>query len=119
MAEIVKITLEAEDKTSGALQKLQSGIEKADSSIQEMVGSLCLIKWVVLDEIGRTARDMIRILKDFGILSSHTSTEEKIKGQNALAAGGPRWQIYWRHMRLKPYLEISRRPVRAFGPEGR
>jgi hypothetical protein len=114
MAEIVKITLEAEDKTFGALQKLQSGIKSADSSIQEMAGSLCLIKWVVLDEIGRTAMGMMRIFEDIGILSSHTPTEQKIK-----AAGASRWQICWRHMRLKPYWEISRRPVRASGPEGR
>lgn len=55
MANTVKITLEAEDKASPALEKMKSTMKGADESVQKMAGSLRLIKWDAIVNLSRQA----------------------------------------------------------------
>ncbi len=56
MANMVKITFEVEDKNLQAeLEKIKSGLKGADDSVQKMAGSLRLIKWDAIVNLGRQA----------------------------------------------------------------
>lgn len=56
MANMVKITFEVESKDLQAtLEKIKSGMKGADDSVQKMAGSLRLIKWDAIVNLGRQA----------------------------------------------------------------
>jgi hypothetical protein len=79
MANIIKITLEADDKTKQVFDNLQSGAKKAGDSIQGMAGSLRLIKWDAIVNLGRQAIQTATAI--YNMARSTASAAEQIARQ--------------------------------------
>jgi hypothetical protein len=84
MANTVKITLEADDKTKQVFDNLQSGAKKAGDSITGMAGSLRLIKWDALVNLGRqviqTATSIYNMARSTASAAEQIARQAEITG---------------------------------------
>lgn len=76
MANTVKITFEVESKDlQASLEKIKTGLNSADSSVQKMSSSLRLIKWDAIVNLGERALGAARQLYDFSKSVATTASE--------------------------------------------